>query len=241
MRPNGALKRALFLGIGWTFAAPAALALFKSSASAPIYLWTLGVVALGWAGILRQVLAAQAREASAAVTAACVEHGATLVDLAQAVGAQMRQADSELLRVDELLAHAIEQLMAAFNNVTDGVGRHQRELAQATAAAPGAVASQGLRQAAEHVARGVDSAVMALQFRDVVGQKLGHVRRELEALEQLTQRIREASAAQPGLLPAAGRAQLATRVQSLLQELEQMKVISPVQQELMHSGEVELF
>ncbi|HUX25698.1 MAG TPA: hypothetical protein VMV87_13905 [Burkholderiales bacterium] len=240
MRPNGARKQALLIGTGWTLAVLAALALFKSSPTAPIYLWALGIVALGWAGILRHGLAAQGRAASAAA-AACGEHGVALDGIAQAVGVQMRQARGELLRVDELLGHAIEQLMAAFNNVSDGVSRHQSELARTAAAAPGTDASERLRQVAEHVAREIDGAVMALQFRDVVGQKLGHVRRELEVLEQLMQRVREASAAQLVLAPTVGRAQLARRVQGLLQELEQMNAASPVQQELMHAGEVELF
>jgi hypothetical protein len=241
VRPNHAFERALLTGTGWTLAVLCALALFKSSASAPIYLWALGIVALGWAGILRHALAEQGRAASAAVAGACSEHGAALDDMAQAMAAQMRWAGSELLRVDDLLAHAIEQLMAAFNSVNDGVSRYQRELAQAAAASPGAAAAEVLRQVAERVARDVDDAVMALQFRDVVGQKLGHVRRELEALERLMQRIREVFAAQPGPVPAGGGAQLATMVRSLLQELEQMKAASPVQQKLMHAGEVELF
>jgi len=161
--------------------------------------------------------------------------------MAHAMGAQMRRAGSELLRVDELLAHAIEQLMAAFNGVNDELSHYQRELAQAGAAAPGTDASERLRQVAEHVAREIDGAVMALQFRDVVGQKLGHVRCELEALERLMQRVREISAAQPQLLPETGRAQLASTMKRLLQELEQMKAASPAQQELMHAGEIELF
>lgn len=52
MQPNGARNRALLIGTGWTLAAAVALALFKSSPSEPIYLWTLGVVAFGWAGEL---------------------------------------------------------------------------------------------------------------------------------------------------------------------------------------------
>jgi len=241
VRPNGARKQALLIGTGWTLAVLAALALFKSFPTTPIYLWALGIVALGWAGILRHTVAAEGCAASAAVAAACAEHGAALDGLAQAMGAQMRRAGSELLRVDELLAHAIEQLMAAFNGVNDELSRYQRELAPAGAAAPGADAAERLRRVAEQVARDMNGAVMALQFRDVVGQKLGHVRRELEALERLMQRVRDNSAAQPYLAPATGRAQLATTVQCLLQELEQMKAASPAQQELMHAGEVELF
>ena len=245
MQANGARKRALLTGTGWTLAAAAALALFKSAASEPIYLWTLGVVALGWAGILLQALAAGERAASAAMAAADGEASAVIDGLAQAMGMEMRRASSELLRVDELLGHAIERLMAAFNSVSDEASRHQNELALAAAAAQGTAASERLRAAAERVASDVNGAVTALQFRDVVGQKLGHVRRELEALEQLMQQIRELSAAPSaavrGRVRAPGQVRLAARVQALLLELEQAKAASPAQQELMHAGEVELF
>lgn len=158
-------------------------------------------------------------------------------DLAQAVGAAMREASGELRRVDELLEHAVAELTSAFKGVSDEVSRRQLRLARSSAAAD-ADAAERLREVAEQIARDVNRAVTALQFRDVVGQKLGHVRRELEALERMMQRIREASA---GPAPATGRAQLAARVQDLLQELEQAKAASPAQQEWMHAGEVELF
>ena len=78
--------------------------------------------------------------------------------MAHAMGAQMRRAGSELLRVDELLAHAIEQLTAAFNGVNDELSRYQREPAQAGAAAPRADAAERLRRVAEQVARDVNGA-----------------------------------------------------------------------------------
>jgi len=244
---NGARNRALLIGTGWTLAAVAALAFFKSSAFEPITLWTLGIVVLGWAGVLLQALAAERRAASAALVMAGGETRALIDGLAQALGVEMRRASSELLRVDELLAHAINQLMAAFNAVSDEASRHQQELAQAAATAQGTEASERLRAAAERVANDVNGAVTALQFRDVVGQKLGHVRQELDALEQVMQRIREVSAerSEPAALPDRERApepsQLAARVQGLLREREQAKAASPVQQELMHAGEIDLF
>lgn len=244
MQANGARKRALLIGTGWTLAAAVALAFFKSSPSGPIYLWTLGVVALGCTGVLLHALAAERRAASAALAAAGCETRAVVASLAQAMGVEMRRACGELARVDELLAHAIEQLMAAFDSVSDQAHRHQSELALA-AAARGTPAAHGLRAAAERVASDVNGAVTALQFRDVVGQKLGHVRRELEALEQVMQRIRELSAAQSKPAAAPGRAhapaELAARVQGLLRELERAKAASPAQQELMRAGEVDLF
>ena len=247
MQVNGARNRALLIGTGWTLAAVAALAFFKSSAFEPITLWTLGIVVLGWAGVLLQALAAERRAASAALVMAGGETRALIDGLAQALGVEMRRASSELLRVDELLAHAINQLMAAFNAVSDEASRHQQELAQAAATAQGTEASERLRAAAERVANDVNGAVTALQFRDVVGQKLGHVRQELDALEQVMQRIREVSAerSEPAALPDRERApepsQLAARVQGLLREREQAKAASPVQQELMHAGEIDLF
>jgi hypothetical protein len=154
--------------------------------------------------------------------------------MAQATIEQMQGACAELQRVDDLLGHAIEQLMSAFNSVSDQARAHQCELAQAAAAAHGTPGAERLRAAAERVASDVDGAVTALQFRDVVGQKLGHVRSELVALEQAMHGIREEAA-------QCGQADLARRVSGVLQQLRQVKAASPARQELMHAGEVELF
>jgi len=154
--------------------------------------------------------------------------------MAQVMIEQMQGACAELQRVDELLGHAIEQLMAAFSSVSAQAHAHQCELAQAAAAAQGTPGAERLRAAAERVASDVDGAVTALQFRDVVGQKLGHVRSELEALEQAMHRIREVAA-------QCAHADLAQRVRGVLQQLRQARAASPVRQELMHAGEVELF
>ena len=245
MQDNAIYRQALLLGCGWTLAGGAALAYFKSGAFAPIYLWTLGVVALGWALLLSHALAGARRAASAALAAACGETRAAIDGLAQALGAEMQRASKELLRVDELLAHAIDQLLSAFNSVADQASSHQQTLASAAAAAQGTPAADRLRVAAERVARDVNGAVTALQFRDVVGQKLGHVRRELEALEQVMYRMRELSSAQAQATQtrtlAPGQTQLAAGVWGLLNELQQTRAASPAQQELMHAGEVDLF
>ena len=245
MQPNRARNRALLMGSGWTLAAAVALAWFKSSPSEPITLWTIGVVALGWAGVLLHTLAAERRAAGASIAAAGCDSRGMIDGLAQAMSVEMQRACRELVRVDELLAHAIGRLMAAFDSVGEQGHRHQSELALAAAVAQGTPDAERLRAAAERAASNVNSAVTALQFRDVVGQKLGHVRRELEALEQLMQRVRELSAAQAGAATAGGRAraqaQFAARVQALLLELEQVKAVNPVQQALMHAGEVDLF
>lgn len=245
MQPNRARNRALLTGMGWTLAAAAALAFFKSSPSEPIYLWSLGVVASGWAGVLLHALAAERRAASASLAAVRCETGGVIDGLAQVIGVQMQRGCGELARVDELLAHAVEQLLAAFNGVSEELRRHQSELA--AAAAQEAPAAERLRAAAGRVASHVNGAVTAMQFRDVVGQKLGHVRRELEALEQVMRRVREVSNAQSGPAAVPRRARApgppggAARVQDLLRELELATAASPAQQELMHAGELDLF
>ena len=78
--------------------------------------------------------------------------------------------------------------------------------------------------------RDVNGAVIAMQFRDVVGQKLGHVRGELDTLDQLMRRIGE-----------SGQENFAARVQELLHEMGHKKASNPAQQQLMHAGEVTLF
>lgn len=175
------------------------------------------------------------------IDAAGGDSRAVIDGLAKVTGAEMRRACNELLRVDELLAHASEQLMTAFNSVSDEARRHRHELVRAAAVAPGTHAAERLRAEAQRVASDVNGAVTALQFRDVVGQKLSHVRSELEALERMMQRIREVSVPPPGSAEPPGQAQLSTRMQGLLQELNRAKAVSPAQQELMHAGEVDLF
>ena len=49
--------------------------------------------------------------------------------LAQAMGVEMQRAGQELVRVDELLEHANDQLIEAFNGVSDYLQR--QELMQA--------------------------------------------------------------------------------------------------------------
>ena len=78
--------------------------------------------------------------------------------------------------------------------------------------------------------RDVNGAVIAMQFRDVVGQKLGHVRGELDTLDQLMRRIGESR-----------QENFAARVQELLHEMGHKKASNPAQQQLMHAGEVTLF
>jgi len=247
MQLSSLRNRALMIGAGWTLAAPAALAWFNLGAAEPIYPWSLGVVALVWAVILQQAVALAERAANAALARAASETRSVIDGVARAMANEISGACGELTRVDELLAHAIEQLMTAFNSVSDQVYVHQRELERQASVAAGTPAAERLRAAAERVASDVNGVVTALQFRDVVGQKLGHVRRELEALAQMMKKLRELSSAQAGLAAAldwqlvSGATDLGAEVRGLLRELEQPRAASPARQELMHAGEVELF
>jgi hypothetical protein len=197
VRRNTVRNRALLIGTGWTLAVLAGLFWFKSFASLPIdMLWSLGGVAFGWAVVLLSALAWAQDGASefAKKTVEC-ETRAVINGLAQVVGLEVQRARSELMLADELLEHAIGQLMMAFDSVRD-----------------------------------VNGAVTAMQFRDVVGQKLGHVRGELDTLGQLMQRI-----------CASGQVDFAAAVRDLLCELELKRATNPAQQQLMHAGEVVLF
>lgn len=157
--------------------------------------------------------------------------------MAQVTIERMQGAREELLRADELLAHAIEQLMSAFNNVSEPARHHLRQLMLAAAAANGTPAADKLRAEAERIEQNVNGAVTALQFRDVVGQKLGHVRSELAALEQAMHGIREVSAQ----CAHGAHGDLAAGVDGVLQQLQEDRAASPVRQKLMHAGEIELF
>ena len=242
MQANCVRKDALFVGMAWTLVLAVPYFLFKSSSTWPISVLPLAATGLGWAAILayalrrerRSTMDRERRAVQADMAAADGASRAAVDGMAQVLIEQMQGACMELQRVDELLGHAIEQLLAAFNSVSEQARAHQGELAQAAAAAQGTPAAERLRAAAERVASDVDGAVTALQFRDVVGQKLGHVRSELVALEQVMHSIREVSA-------QCAPPDLAQRVGGLLQQLRETGAASPVRQELMHAGEVELF
>lgn len=196
MRRNTVRNRALLIGTGWTLAVPAGFFWFKSFASLPIdMLWSLGVVAFGWAVVLLSALVEAQDGAGEFAKAVECETRAVINGLAQVVGLEVQRARSELMLADELLEHAIGQLMMAFDSVRD-----------------------------------VNGAVTAMQFRDVVGQKLGHVRGELDTLGQLMQRI-----------DASEQVDFAAAVRDLLCELELKRGTNPAQQQMMHAGEVVLF
>lgn len=245
MQPSRVRRRALLFGTGWTLIVATGIGYFKSSASGPIYLWTLGLVALGWTAVLLHALAAARRAEDACIAAAERETRVVVGALAQALEVEMERAGKELARVDELLGHAIGQLMTVFNSLGDQLGGHRGERAHEADAGRAPPAAEQPRAAAAGLASDLNVAITAMQFRDVVGQKLGHVRQELEALEQLMRRVRDLSLAPPAPAPGPVRAplqpQLVARVHALLRELEQAKAASPAQQQLMHAGEVDLF
>ena len=188
-------RRALLIGTAWTTALGSALVWFKSVSGLPIDMaWPVGVIALGWALVLWYALAAA--EAAAEAARVVERETRTMIDaLARVICLEVQRARSELILGDELLEHAIRELMVAFESVRD-----------------------------------VNGAVIAMQFRDVVGQKLGHVRGELDTLDQLMRRIGE-----------SGQENFAAQVQELLHEMGHKKASNPAQQQLMHAGEVTLF
>jgi hypothetical protein len=236
VQANRIRKDALYIGTGtaWTLVLAAPFLFFKSSSAWPISLLSLAAAGLGWAAVLAYALRRE-RHATDAVAAAAGGTSCAAVDaMAEALIGHMRGACAELRRVDELLGHAIEQLLAAFNSVCEEARTHQAELARAAAAAQGTPAAERLESASARVAREVNGAVTAMQFRDVVGQKLGHVRDELAALEAVLHRIRETAG-------QSAHSDLAARVDGLLREMQRARAASPVRQELMHAGEVELF
>lgn len=189
-------RPALLIGTAWTLAVGVGHAWFKSDSALPIDIaWPLGVLALGWALVLWFALAAV--HAAQAESARAVERETrAMVDaMVRVICLEVQRARSELVLGDELLEHAIRELMVAFDSVRD-----------------------------------VNGAVIAMQFRDVVGQKLGHVRGELDTVDRLMRRIGE-----------SGQENFAARVQELLHELEHKKVSNPAQQQMMHAGDVTLF
>ena len=184
------------IGTAWTLAVGAGLVWFKSVSKMPIDMaWPLGVIALGWALVLWFALAAAHAAAAESAKGVKRETRAMVEALARVICLEMQRARSELILGDELLEHAIRELMVAFDSVRD-----------------------------------VNGAVIAMQFRDVVGQKLGHVQGELDTLDQLMQRICESK-----------QENFAARVQELLHEMGQKKTSNPAQQQVMHAGEVILF
>ena len=196
MRGNIVRRQALLIGTAWTLAVGAGLVGFKSVSGMPIdIVWPLGVVALGWALVLWFALAAAHTAAAESAKGVEREVRAMVDAVARVICNEVQRARSELILGDELLEHAIRELMVAFNSVRD-----------------------------------VNGAVIAMQFRDVVGQKLGHVRGELDTLDQLMRRICESR-----------QENFAAQVQELLHEMEHKKASNPAQQQLMHAGEVTLF
>ncbi len=228
MQANAVRNLAIVAGAGWTLAAALALTGFKSLLPEPIYPSALVVAALACAAAWMLALAAGRRAAYAAQAGAYAEVRSLVDGVAQATAERIETACEELAAVDDLLAHAIEQLATAFDVMT----RHLEACAPASEQA---------------VIGAVRDAVTALQFRDVAGQKLEHVRKELEALEAAMQRMRDLDGSYAELAPgrapvyAGALGQFAAGVHELLRELEQAKGASPARQALMHAGDVELF
>ena len=156
----------------------------------------------------------------------------------------MKSAQQELEGADELLLDAIGRLVAAFGNIAALV-REQSGLAiEAWGAGPADAGNAGslsrLRAIAEQVDVEVNEAVTALQFQDLVGQKLGHVRERLQVLDEMLERITQLVHEDEGA-GADSPARRLDRIGEVLQEHRDAKPASPVRQELMSAGAVELF
>jgi hypothetical protein len=235
-------NKALALGVAWTAALAALLAYLKFLDLMPIPTVSLSAAALGWALLLVNALGKMQRAGIDRLTLAAAATRDVIDSMAEVTGEQMSGARAEMLRADQLLGDAIDRLVLVFEKVT-AQARAQCDLAQAQGTTP---AAAELRIAAERVASDVNSAVMALQFRDMVGQKLGHVREKLVVAEEAMYEIRLASAqaaeaAATGAADAPGPAELAAKVRDRLQHLQAAEASTPVRQQLMHAGEVELF
>jgi len=232
-------NKALALGVAWTAALAALLAYLKFLDLMPIPTVSLSAAALGWALLLVNALGKIQRAGIDRLTLAAAATRDVIDSMAEVTGEQMSGARAEMLRADQLLGDAIDRLVLVFEKVT-AQARAQCDLAQSSPAAA------ELRMAAERVASDVNSAVMALQFRDMVGQKLGHVREKLVAAEEAMYEIRLASAqaaeaAAAGAADAPGPAELAAKVRERLQHLQAAYANTPVRQQMMHAGDVELF
>lgn len=219
-------SKAFLLGAAWTFAWGVPIFFFKSSGPWPICVMSLGAVGVGWAVLLR-------RE-RAALAATCNDSRDAVDGIAQVLIKQMQGTCTELERVDELLGHAIDELMVVFSSVSVKAREHQNDLARMAVANQGTLVAEQLCMTAACINDDLDRAVTALQFRDVVGQKLGHVHLELVTLEQAMHGIREVSS-------QCVQANLAVRVGGVLREMQQARPASPVRQKQMHAGEIELF
>lgn len=235
-------NKTLAQGAAWTAAIAALLAYLKFLDLAPIPTVSLSVVALGWALLLVNALGQLQHAGNDGLTRAAAATRDVIDSMAEVTGEQMSGARAEMLRADQLLGDAIDRLVLVFEKVT-AQARAQCELARAQATT---AAGAELRLAAERVANDVNSAVMALQFRDMVGQKLGHVREKLVAAEEAMYEIRLASAqaaeaAAAGLPEALEPTVLAAQVRARLQKLQQAEATTPVRQQAMNAGEVELF
>lgn len=158
----------------------------------------------------------------------------------------MKSAQQELEGADELLLDAIRRLVGAFSSIGSLVREQSGLATEAIGAGPAderkAASLSRLCVIAEHVDAEVNEAVKALQFQDLVGQKLGHVRDRLQTLDEMLERISELVRADEGTGAGADSpACRIGRIREVLNEHRDAKPASPVRQELMSAGAMELF
>ena len=158
------------------------------------------------------------------IAAALVPMPDTIDVMAVKLGEQMQSARGELSKADQLLGDAIEQLVDAFDHA----------VRRASPAGP------------ECATFDTDAAVTALQFRDMVGQKLGHVRDKLVLAEEVLYEIRiilseEARPISADPARASPLGTMETRIRALLDTLQQVGTSTPVNQQRIQAGDIELF
>ena len=144
--------------------------------------------------------------------------------IAVKLGDQMQSARGELSKADQLLGDAIEQLVEAFDHA----------VGHASPACPDCATVD------------INAAVTALQFRDMVGQKLGHVRDKLVLAEEVLYEIRlilseEARAIDADPVRASRSVTMEDRIRARLETLQQVGSSTPVNQQRLQAGDIELF
>lgn len=218
-------SRALAAGALWT--SICAVTTLTLPAREHLSVGPLAVVAGGWAWILLLALGKLRRERDARVAEVVEAMREGIYAMAEKLGEQMHSARAELSTADQLLGDAIESLITAFNTAVD----------QAHAGSDGIADEGGFGALAERVAFDVNSAVTALQFRDMVGQKLGHVCDKMVVAEETMYEIRLLLNDNAETAPR----HVAVRVLELLQGLQHISATTPVKQHRIKAGAIELF
>jgi len=127
----------------------------------------------------------------------------------------------------------VEEMMGGVQQVNQSMAEAARDLAAIT----------------REIEQNVNTAVTTLQFQDMVTQLVGHVKRRVDALNGVSEKITLLAAwlaaEQPAAAEAPQRAQglqkACEELHGLLEQVRQATIRNPVRQASMASGDVELF